>query len=84
MVYFILTRSGFEELRSQQNMVPSFLWVNDGVLSATELLDLRNSGIDVTNFARFIDPHDLSAINKAVFTVQEHCPGKRIWVEYVP
>jgi hypothetical protein len=84
MVYFVLTRSGFEELISLQNRVPSPIWVNDGVLTPTELLDLRNSGVEVTNFVRLIDPEDMSAINEAIYTVQEHCPGKTIWVERAP
>jgi len=84
MVYFVLTRAGFDELSSQHNMLPSPLWVNDGVLSPSEISDLRDAGSDITNFVKSIDPHDMPAITDAISTVQEHCPGKRIWVEYAP
>lgn len=82
MVYFVLTRSGFDELSTKQNKLPSPLWVNDGVLSPTEISDLRNAGVDVTNFVRKIDPQDVPAINEAIYIVREHHPGETIWIEY--
>ncbi len=83
MVYLALTRQGYNELIAQRGS-PSVLWVNDGVLSDSELLKLREAGVDVTNFVRSIDPHDMSAIEQAVLTVQDHHSGQRVWVEYVP
>ena len=84
MVYFVLTRAGYDELNAQQGSILSLLWVNDGVLSASELLALRKAGVKVTNFTRVIDPHNVSEIQEAVLTVQEHQSGQRVWVEYAP
>lgn len=84
MVYLILTRSGYDELIAQRGTTPSPLWVNEGVLSASELLELRAAGVEVTNFTRFIDPKSMNEIQEAIFTVQDHHAGQRVWVEYAP
>jgi hypothetical protein len=42
------------------------LWINDEVLSDSELLNLRKAGVEVTNFVRSIDLHDMSAIKQAI------------------
>ena len=84
MVYFVLTRAGYDELIAQRGSTPSPLWINDGVLSASELLELREAGVEVTNFTRFIDPQNVNEIEEAIFTVQDHHSGQRIWVEYAP
>ena len=84
MVYFVLTRAGYDELNAQRGATPSPLWVNDGVLSASELLELRKAGVKVTNFTRVIDPHNVTEIQEAIFTVQDHHSGQRVWVEYAP
>jgi len=84
MVYFALTRAGYDELNAHLGTAPSPLWVNDGVLSASELLELREAGVKVTNFTRFIDPHSMTEIQEAIFTVQDHHSGQRVWVEYAP
>jgi hypothetical protein len=82
MVFLVLSRAGYDELTAQPSSMPSALWVNDGVLSASELLEIREAGVKVTNFTRSIDPHDMSAIEQAISTVQEHHAGQRVWVEW--
>jgi hypothetical protein len=84
MVYLVLTRAGYDELIAQPGSTPSPLWVNVGVLSTTEILALREAGMKVTNFTRVIDPHNVTEIQEAVFTVQDHHSGQRVWVEYAP
>lgn len=84
MVYFVLTRSGYDELIAQIGSAPSPLWVNKGVLSASELLVLREDGVEVTDFTRFIDPQKMNEVQEAIFTVQDHHVGERVWVEYAP
>ena len=54
MVYLTLTRAGYDELIAQRVSMPSALWVNDEVLSASELSELREAGVKVTNFVRSI------------------------------
>jgi hypothetical protein len=79
MVLFILTREGYEDVRS---LVPtSKVWVNIGVLSDTEIADLRCSGVDLTNFTRSLDDLYSGQLQLALHTIAEHHPGERIWVE---
>lgn len=82
MVFFALTRLGYEELVRQSGHPPSPIWVNAGVLSDAELVQLRGAGVEVTNFTRLIDAADSEAILVAVQTIQEHHSGQRVWVEY--
>jgi hypothetical protein len=82
MVFFILTRGGFDELRSSLGRVPSPMWVNKDVLSLDELEALRKDRIEVTNFVRYIDPFNDSAMPDAMSTVQDHHPGRRVRVEF--
>ena len=84
MVFFALTRSGFEQLVSVIGRTPSPLWVNAGVLTAEELKELRDTGIDLTNFTSRIGPEDRSAIAGAVDTIALHHPLESIWVQYAP
>jgi hypothetical protein len=84
MVYLILTRAGYDELIAQRSSTPSPLWVNVGVFSTSELMELREVGVKVTNFTRVIDPHNVTKIQEAVFTVQDHHSDQRVWVEYAP
>jgi hypothetical protein len=82
MVFFILTRDGFDELKISLGRVPSPVWVNKDVLSLDEIEALRKDRIDVTNFVRYIDPFNEFAIADAMSTVQDHHPGQRVWVEF--
>jgi hypothetical protein len=84
MIYFVLTPEGYEELVSKVGQVPSPLWVNDGILSESEITKLRKTGAEITNFMSRIAPHDMSGIANALSTIQQHHPKQRIWVEYAP
>ena len=81
MVYFALTRSGYDDLVSAHGRAPSPLWVNAEVLDALELTQLRDQGIDVSNFSERVDPDDQSAILQAIDTVKQHHSGQVVWVE---
>jgi hypothetical protein len=83
MVFLAFTRQGYEELISQLKQSPSPLWVNDGILSITELERLRKKGMEVSNFSIVIDINDRQAIENAINTVKEHHAGHRVWVEYI-
>jgi hypothetical protein len=82
MVFFILTRDGFDELRRSFGRTPSPVWINNDVLSLDEIEALRKDGIEVTNFVRNIDPFDDSAIADAMSTIQDHHPGQHLFVEF--
>ncbi|HTG16302.1 MAG TPA: hypothetical protein VK747_13715 [Blastocatellia bacterium] len=84
ILILVLTRAGYDDLLKTLGRVPAQLWVNAGVLSESELLNLRGAGHDVTNFTNEIPAFDVSAIADAIHTVREHHPLQRLWVEYAP
>ena len=79
MLLFILTREGYEDVRSL--VATNVVWVNSGVLSNAEITDLRSRGIDLTCFAHPIDWRDGDQMDNSVDTIAEHHPGERIWME---
>jgi hypothetical protein len=82
MVFFALTRTGYEEFarlpRIDQNLT---LWVNTGILSDVELTRLRATGLSVTNFTTNVEITDSSSVDRALETIKEHHPRERVWVE---
>ena len=74
MVYFILTRSGYEQLCASGVPAGAALWLSAGVLSAEELLHLRSSGIDVTDFRDRINPMDLDDVGAALAVAGQVAP----------
>jgi hypothetical protein len=84
MVFFILTRTGFEELTTAIGRTPSPAWLNHDVLSEGEVGDLRRAGMDITVFSSTRDPQDHLTILDDLSTIQEHYPGKHVWVEIAP
>jgi hypothetical protein len=81
MVFLVLTRAGYDELRRFTKQVPSPLWVGDGVLSEQEIAALYADGVAVSNFNYTIDPRDESTVEEALQTVALHHPNETIWVE---
>ena len=79
MVFFALTKSGFDELVALIGRAPSPVWVNFGVLSKSEIAKLRESGVDLTDFSSDIafNPTDLDS---ALDTIWQHHPGSTLWV----
>jgi hypothetical protein len=82
MTHFVLTRKGYEQLKASFGNFPFAFWVNDGVLSASELAELRAAGVSVTNFTTAIDPNCSTEVASAVVTIQQHHPNQSIWVEH--
>lgn len=83
MVFFALTRQGFDTYRSitiKQEQSTS-LWVAAGVITEEELKPLRVNGVDVTVFNYEIARADSASIQDAVETIKEHHPNACIWVE---
>jgi hypothetical protein len=80
MVFLILTRAGFDAVRSRVEVGRDAVWFNAGVISQAEVSQLRSSGLDVTTFADALDVDDLSS---DVATIAEHHPSQVIWVEAV-
>lgn len=59
----------------------TFLWLNKDVLTPAEIKSYRDSGLDITAFAYPIDPKNQAQISEAFYTISEHHPEERIWVE---
>lgn len=82
MVFFALTRSGYEDFERYLGARPDIaLWVNKGVMSPTELMQVRATGLSVTIFTRKIDAFDGTSVDEAVNTIREHHPSESIWIE---
>ena len=81
MVYFILSRHGYDQLAASGCLPTTPLWVSGGLLSAQELSDLRSRGYDITDFHDRIDPKDPDEIMESVDTIRLHHPGQTVWVE---
>jgi len=80
VVYLVLTRDGFEQVRSK--LEPSdVVWTARSVLSSEESASIRGRGIDLTIFSHDIDPSDAGAAASWTYTVAEHHPNQPIWVE---
>jgi len=83
MIYFALTRNGYDDLIAHLGRAPSPLWVNNGVLSRQEIRQLHEAGIEISNFTVDINAQDRSDVAQAVDTIREHHPGHSVWVEQV-
>jgi hypothetical protein len=81
MVFFALTRSGYDQLVASMGSVPSPMWVNFGVLSQSEIADIRKSGTDITAFS-FNVAADPAKLDNALDTIGQHHPGSALWVEH--
>jgi hypothetical protein len=83
MPHFALTRQGYDQLiKACGGRLPSPLWVNAGVLSPSEMADLRTQGLQVTDFVRAVPLRGPGLVD-AIDTIEEHHPGSSIWVEHV-
>lgn len=81
MVIFAITREGFLQLEPLVKSGTYILWIGDGVLSQEEIQDLRDRGIEVTNFSYPISPESREEIDDALQTISEHHPNTRVWME---
>jgi hypothetical protein len=80
MVFFAITRKGYESYRALAH-AGGALWVAAEVLSDNELAELREAGVDVSDFDYTICPEENEVIAGAVETIKEHHPGEVLWVE---
>lgn len=83
LVVFALTKHCRADLIAMLRQSKTPIWVNHGLLSATELAQFRVEGIDITNFANWINPSDSEAVQQAVATIKEHHPNQAIFVEAI-
>jgi hypothetical protein len=82
VIYLVLTRPGYEELRRTLLDLRRFdLWAANGVLRETELGPIRDSGSTITVFDYSIGLDDEEATQRAIDTICQHHPNEAIWVE---
>jgi len=80
VVYLVLTRAGFEQVRT--GLQPAdVVWTGRGVLPSRESDSLREQGVDLRIFGNDIDLADSAAVAGWTYTVAEHHPSQPIWVE---
>ena len=80
MVYLVLTRAGFDEVRSRLQPA-DVVWTGRSVLSPKEIDALRGQGVDLTVFSHEMDATDSSAAAGWTLAVAQRHPGQPIWVE---
>jgi hypothetical protein len=83
MIFFVLTKSGYVELVAKLGRAFSTIWLNAGILSESEIADLRQTGVSVTVFKSAFTANNIADYLTALATIQEHHPGEQIWVEHV-
>jgi hypothetical protein len=76
MVFMVLTRSGFDEVFPRLVKERDALWVNAGVLSESEVIELREAGWNLTKWS-----NPLTDLTTEIDTVQLHHPGQVVWTE---
>lgn len=79
--FFALMSRGVAEWFNLAQGSKAAIWVNQGLLEATDLTRLRAEGFDLSDFTYWVDPAEEVAIQNAVETVREHHPGKVFYVE---
>ena len=81
MVFFAITRTGYNELVAVLGSVPSPLWVNAGVLASEEVTDLESRGISVTSFTVDVTS-SFDRYATALDTIWQHHQHEKLWAEY--
>ena len=76
MVLMVLTRSAFDEVFPRLIKERDALWVNAGVLSESEVAEMREAGWNLTKWT-----NPLTDLTTEIGTVQLHHPGEVVWTE---
>jgi phosphoribosylformimino-5-aminoimidazole carboxamide ribonucleotide (ProFAR) isomerase len=84
MIILVVTRNGFDELKSIIDTGKYPVWIGGGVLSETEIETLRKNDVDLTDFNYSIEADSKEDIECALQTISEHHPGERVWLECQP
>jgi len=80
VVFFVISRKGFEDYLLFAEKLSAPLWISAGILSTSELEAIRCRGTDVTDFNYEIGVNENEVIDDAIETIKEHHPGEVIWV----
>jgi hypothetical protein len=83
LVFFALTRHGLDEILDLAKGKSAPIWVNQDLLDAADLDRLRSEGLNLTDFAYWIDPSDEPCVQEAVETIREHHPNQALYIERI-
>jgi hypothetical protein len=81
VVFFVISRKGFEDYLAVKDNLTAPLWISAGVISQSQLESLRRSGTDVTDFNYVIGLNENEVIDDAIEIIKEHHPDEVIWVQ---
>lgn len=59
------------------------MWVGADAISEEEHRRFGSDGVSVTRFNYALTGTEVSVVEEAIATVQEHHPGEVIWVQHV-
>ena len=82
MIILVLTKQGFQEVKSLLYTPNVSCWVNQHILSKDEIAEYKNIDIHITDFAYDIDINSEEQVNNALELLQEYSPGEVIFVEH--
>jgi len=82
MIYLIFTQEGFAEAKSDILEDNAELWINNDLLSAEQLAELKTHGISISFLPNATDPNNEKAIIAALEYVEKQSPKEEILVEY--
>jgi len=81
MVYLVLTPQGLQEIFDAPEAAEAPVWCGANALSEAEFAKLERS--NVTRFTYSLVNAEKATIQRALWTIEEHHPGERVWVESV-
>jgi phosphatidate phosphatase APP1 len=80
MPFLILSRAGFDDLRSRIDAAGAVLHLNPGIATDTEIDGLRAAGATIHLLAPAADPHILQEVEQALRTAGGE--GETVWIEH--
>jgi hypothetical protein len=81
MVYLALTPQGLQEILDTPEAAEAPVWCGANALSEAEFAKLERS--NVTRFTYSLANAEKATIQRALWSIEDHHPGERIWVESV-
>ena len=84
MVIFAGTREGFKELEPIIRSGKYPVWIGAGVLIDDEINEIRNLGVQLTNFLYAIDLGNSEVVKETLESIALHHPNERVWLEVIP
>ena len=80
MVFLILTKQGFNDIKTIAKEINAPIWMGEGVLNGKDLEYYRGEeNMDISNFIYYIDSQE--DILCAISSIEEHHPRQTIWIE---